>query len=56
MVGLQSGQGRMMIDSLAWTQYINVTDTQTDSHAAIADAAPMHSVGRQKVYEICNSI
>jgi len=30
MAGLQSGVGRMMIDSVVWAQYINVTDTQTD--------------------------
>jgi len=28
MAGLQSGEGRMMIDSVVWAQYINVTDTQ----------------------------
>jgi len=42
----------IMIDSFAWAQCINVTDTQTDrqtdSHVAIANAAPMHCVGRQK--------
>jgi len=30
MAGLQSGDGRMMIDSDVWVQYINVTDTHTD--------------------------
>jgi len=29
IAGLQSGEGRMMIASVVWTQYINVTDTQT---------------------------
>jgi len=29
MAGLQSGEGRMMIDSVVWAQYINVTNTQT---------------------------
>jgi len=29
MVGLQSGEGRMMTDSVVWAQYIKVTDTQT---------------------------
>jgi len=24
-----TGEGRMMIDSVVWAQYINVTDTQT---------------------------
>jgi len=48
MAGLQSGEGRMMIDSVLWVQYINVTDTHTDSHVAIANAAPTHCVRRQK--------
>jgi len=39
MAGLQSGEGRMMIDSVVWAQYINVTDRHTDSHVAIANAA-----------------
>jgi len=25
MTGLQCGEGRMMIDAVTWTQYINVT-------------------------------
>jgi len=29
MAGLQSGEGGMMIDSVVWARYINVTDTQT---------------------------
>jgi len=29
MAGLQSGEGRMMIDSVVWAQYINVTNTHT---------------------------
>jgi len=45
MAGLQSGEGRTMIDSVVWPQYINV---QTDSHVAIANAAPRHCVERQK--------
>jgi len=48
MAGLQSGEGRMIIDSVVWAQYINVTDTRTDSHMAIANAAPTHCVARQK--------
>jgi len=36
----------MMIDSAVWEQYINVTDTQTDSHLTIANAVPTHCVGR----------
>jgi len=48
MSGLQSGEGRMMIDSVVWAQHINVTDTQTDSHVAIANAVLTHCVERQK--------
>jgi len=29
MAGLQSGEGRVMIDSVVWAQDINVTDTHT---------------------------
>jgi len=36
MAGLQSGEGRIMIDSVVWAQYINVTD----SHVALTNAAP----------------
>jgi len=36
MAGLQSGKGRMMIDSVVWAQYINVTDR----HVTVAVAAP----------------
>jgi len=32
MAGLQSGEGRMMIDSVVWTQHINMTDTQRATH------------------------
>jgi len=39
MAGLQSGEDRMMIDSVVWAQYINVTDRHTDSHVATANAA-----------------
>jgi len=39
MDGLQSGEGRVRIDLVVWAQYINVTDTQTDRHVAIAIAA-----------------
>jgi len=51
----------MMIDSVVWAQYINVTDIQTDrqrdrqadSHVAIANAAPTHCIGRQNYIQIC---
>jgi len=47
MAGLRSGEGRSMIDSVICVQYINVTDTETDSHVSIASAAPTQCVGRQ---------
>jgi len=47
MAGLQSGEGGMIIDSVVWAQYINVTDRHTDSHVAIASTlrrvAKIHS-------------
>jgi len=33
MAGLQSGEGRLMIDSVVWAQYINVTDRQPHRHS-----------------------
>jgi len=64
--GLQSGEGPMMIDSVVWAQYINVTEWHTainvtrhrDSHIAIANAAPtMHSTviytKQRKGYNVC---
>jgi len=56
MAGLQSGEGRTMIDSVVWAQYINVTDAHTDSHVAIATAAPTHFVGRQHIDELCGQV
>jgi len=41
MAGLQSGEGRTMIDSVVWAQYINVTDRHTDSHVATANATAL---------------
>jgi len=29
IAGLQFGEGHVMIDSVIWVQYINMTDTQT---------------------------
>jgi len=43
IASLQSGENRMMIDSVVWAQYINVTDTQTATQTA---TWPQH--GRQK--------
>jgi len=51
MAALQSGEGCMMIDSVVWAQYINVTDIQKDrqthSHVTIANTISMHCVGWQ---------
>jgi len=33
MARLQCGEGRMIIDSVAWAQYINVTDGQPRRHS-----------------------
>jgi len=49
MAELQSGTGRMIISSVVWAKYINVTDTQTDRHVVIANAAPTHCAGRPKL-------
>jgi len=52
MAGLQSGEGRMMIDSVVWAeihQRDRQTNIQKDSHVAIANDAPTHCVGRQIV-------
>jgi len=35
MAASQSGEGRMMIDSIVWAQYINVKDTQTATATAV---------------------
>jgi len=48
MAGLQSGEGCKMIHSVVRAQYINVTDTQTDSHVAIENAALAHCICRHK--------
>jgi len=45
VAGLQSDEGRMVIDSAVWAQYTNVTDTQTDRHVAIESAA-LHWVAK----------
>jgi len=44
MAGLQSGESRMMI--AVWAQYINVTDTRTDTqtHLHVANVVPMYCV------------
>jgi len=46
--GLQSAEGRMMIDSVVWAQYINVTDRHTDRQTD-TQTATSHCVGRQKL-------
>jgi len=57
MTGLQSGEGRMMIDSVVWAQYINVTDTQADTQTQQwSPFCRRHYVfERQKVSSVINS-
>jgi len=48
----------MMIDSVVWVQYINVTDThhiRTVSHVAIANAA-LHSTHRRRAQNVSNTL
>jgi len=49
MVGLH-GESRMMIDSVFWAQYINVTDTQT------ARKPRRHSTSRTSALRRCTEI
>jgi len=44
MDGLQSGEGRMMIDSVVWAPCINVTDTQTNRQT---DMSPEQTPGQR---------
>jgi len=48
MAGLQSGEGRVIIDSVVWAQYINVTDIHTHSHVTTAIASLTHCVRAAK--------
>jgi len=50
MAGVQSGEGRTMIELVVWAQYINVTK-HTDT-VTIANAAPTHCVRRQRKYHV----
>jgi len=43
MTGLQSGEGRMVIDSVIWAQYINVTDTPQPRHDSNSRPNALHS-------------
>jgi len=45
MAGLQSREERMMIDSVVWAQYINMTDTQPRRHSNSCPNA-LRSVGK----------
>jgi len=56
MAGLQSSEGRVMINSVVWAQYISVRD----SHVAIANAAAVHwrwvaKISKQLVTEMLNT-
>jgi len=46
MAGLQSGEGRIMIDSVVGTQYINVTDTETALYRSMRRAAKNEQMNR----------
>jgi len=50
MAALQLGEGRMMIDSVVWVQYINVTDRQTaaqiDRHHSEFRANALHRAAK----------
>jgi len=41
MAGLQSGEGRVMINSVVWAQHINVTDTQP---LFVTERQPRHHI------------
>jgi len=44
-----------MIDVVVWAQYINVTDTRTDSHVASGRCAKRHAkLCRQSVLRVVN--
>jgi len=47
MTGLQSGEGRMMIDSVVWAQYINMTVTQTRRHSKYRAITTDHGIMRK---------
>jgi len=54
MAGLQSGEGRMMIDSIVLAQYVNVTDTQPHRrpHSRFGSSW-QHNIGVYKRRAVC---
>ena len=46
IMALPGPERSSMIYSAVWMQYINVTESWTDGHLAIANTALMHSVAR----------
>jgi len=53
MAVLQSGEGRMMVDSVVWAQCINVTDTQTatQTHVSTTIAALRSGGKNRRIYK-----
>jgi len=50
MAGLQSGEGRIMIVSVVWAKYINVTNRHRQTHGHVA--AAMAAVRYQQAAEM----
>jgi len=48
MAGLQSDEGRVMIDSVVWAQYINMTDTQTATSLSRMPLQRTASAGKKR--------
>jgi len=46
LIGRQAGEGRMIIDSVVWKQYINVTDTQTATQPRRHSNSPPNALRR----------
>jgi len=53
MAGLQSGEGRVIIDSVVWAQYINVTDRHTTTQTA---TQPRRDRAANKAVEIIYNV
>jgi len=53
MFGLQSSEGRVMIGSVVWAQYINVTDTQTACHHSKCRASALRLAAKMQRRRIC---
>jgi len=53
IAGLQSGEGRMMIDSVVWRNTSNVTDRQQRRHSR--NASVDHNRERRQGKDVCRS-